>query len=98
MPQGLLIKIGKEVHMRDLCENGTVHMKRLGAYVSMESKVIGDPNEGLIAYYSAKNPTLKMTVKMGGKVLPIPVSDFVNLRVGAAARQHAIYCMASIAV
>ena len=84
--------------MRDLCENGTVHMKPLGAYLSLESNVIGDPNEGLSAYYSSKNPTLKVTMKVGEQVLPLTSSDLANIRVGSSTRHHAVYCMAGITV
>ncbi len=95
MDQLLLVKIGREARMRDFCENGTVFMRRLGAYMTMEGKVRGDPNEGLIAHYTAKNPTLKVHATVGGTRIPLKVA---NLKVSCSAKNHAVFCMSAIDV
>lgn len=94
MPQ-VLVKIGKEVHMRDLCENGTVFMRRLGAYQDLEGRVVGDPHEGLLYRATNKNPTLKVTAKVGDQSFPL---EIIDLKVPCSAKDHAVYCMSAIDV
>lgn len=98
MTQKLLVKIGKSARMRDLCENGTVYMQRLGAYRDLEDKVIGDKNEGLIAHFTTKNPTLKLTVTVGDKSFSMDHNDFQDLKVPCSAQRHGVYCMSAIDV
>jgi hypothetical protein len=86
----VLGKIGRHDRMRALVERGTVFMRRLSAYPQMTSPVIGDPNEGLYARYTAENPTLKTLAKIGTKTIPLPGT---SITVPSTARNHAVYCM-----
>ncbi len=81
--------------MRSFCENGTVFMRRLGAYQKMEGRVIGDPNEGLIYRATNKNPTLKTFIKIKDTSFPI---DIIDLNVTCSAKNHAVFCMSAIEV
>ena len=91
----ILGKIVKRPRAEELLENGTVFMRRLGAYRDMNCKVVGDPNEGLMAHYSGKNPSLKATIQIGDETLPFP---FVTMRMNSSAQRHAVYCMSAIEI
>lgn len=79
--------------MRDLCENGTVFMRRLEKYRAIENGAVGDPNEGLLAHYTDKNPSLRVTAIIGDTRIPIETQ---SLKVHCSARNHAVYCMSAI--
>jgi hypothetical protein len=98
MAQQLLLKIGKREHMQDLCENGTVFMQRLSAYRNVESKVVGDPNEGLLLHFTSDNSTVKITVTVAGLTIPFERGDWQSLKVNCSALHHGVYCMSAIEV
>jgi len=82
--------------MMGLMEDGIVYMRRLGGFTDMESKVVGDPNEGLFSRYPAENRS--MTVKAtlpNGVVLPL---EDTSVNVFSSARKHAVYCTYSVEV
>jgi len=91
----LLAKIGSRMRMQDLCEKGSVFMRRISAFTKMESRVVGAPNEGLFTYYSGRNPSLKVVAKVGDKALPLEIE---SLRLNSSARHHAVYCMSAIEI
>jgi len=92
----VLIKKGAEGHMAGLMDEGIVYMRRLGGFTDMESKVVGDKNEGLLSRYPAENKTMKVTATLpNGVVIPL---EGVSLNVHSSARTHGVYCMYAVEV
>jgi hypothetical protein len=86
----VLGKIGRREYMVDLFHHGTVFMPRLRHYRKEENPAVGDKDEGYFASYSPANPTLRVTVRVGGDELPLPGA---SLRIEGEAAEHGVYCL-----
>jgi hypothetical protein len=89
----ILSRIGPHDRMRDLVENGNLILRRLSTYVKLENRVIGDPDEGLFARYTAENPSLKFTFSVGERQFPLEAQ---KLTINSTARNHGVLCMCGI--
>jgi len=86
-------KVGRREHMYSLYTKGIVYMSRISAFAKMEGNVRGDRNEGLFAYFSGSNSTLKVTVKTDTMSMELPI---VSSSIQGAIRDHAAYCMYAV--
>ena len=86
----VLLRLGKKKWMQALAEHGSILMQQLNYYTDLDNKAQGDPDEGLIVRYTAKNPTLKTVATLAGKRFPLPGATTV---VHSPARNHGVLCL-----
>lgn len=89
----LLVKIGKEEHIRDLYENGTVYLNPLSYFRQLEDQQLrGDIDEGTITKRDLKNPTVKFSfIDRELKAANFKVREFIS-----TGNLYSLYAISSI--